>query len=436
MRKNQGITLIALIITIIVMLILVGVVVTVVIRSDLLGTAKIAGDKYKIAYEEEKNMSEVTINGEKYASIEDYIESTKPLPEEAGKRFAETKEYNDGTKTAWIPAGFTVSGGKSEATIDGGLVIYLIDKKEDDTPWTEEEIKAINWENEETIEELKTKYDQFVWIPISHTKINDMFICQAKEIPNDKCNITVQNGVATCITHNSTQMAGRLYAIDTGETYKEAITEIYTPNSGLREPDVVTGSDGRSFDASSIYLEKIAIATGDSANYTSADEFKKTLQTEYNEIVKSIYNAEGFWVGRYETSYTIDTKVGVIAGTNEGISNTNWYSMYGRQKAYSANKNLSGVKSSMILGACYDQVLEFVNTENYNVKQDENVGHTYSEFITMPYLTGGIEYSKSYSGTVAYNDFSKNIYDLEGNVLEFTTEANSSISRVGRGRQL
>ena len=36
MRKNQGITLIALIITIIVMLILVGVVVTVVIQSDLL----------------------------------------------------------------------------------------------------------------------------------------------------------------------------------------------------------------------------------------------------------------------------------------------------------------------------------------------------------------------------------------------------------------
>ena len=36
MRKNQGITLIALIITIIVMLILVGVVVTVAIQSDLL----------------------------------------------------------------------------------------------------------------------------------------------------------------------------------------------------------------------------------------------------------------------------------------------------------------------------------------------------------------------------------------------------------------
>ena len=107
-NKEKGITLIALIITIIVMLILVGVVVTVVIQSNLLGTAKIAGDKYKTAYEDESNMSEVTINGEKYASIEDYLEGKVKLPEGAGKRFSETKEYNDGTKTAWIPAGFTV----------------------------------------------------------------------------------------------------------------------------------------------------------------------------------------------------------------------------------------------------------------------------------------------------------------------------------------
>ena len=47
MRKNQGITLVALIIKIIIMLILVGVVVTVVIQSDLLGTSKNAGDEYE-----------------------------------------------------------------------------------------------------------------------------------------------------------------------------------------------------------------------------------------------------------------------------------------------------------------------------------------------------------------------------------------------------
>ena len=77
-NKEKGITLIALIITIIVMLILVGVVVTVVIQSNLLGTAKTAGDKYKTAYEDESNMSEVTINGKKYGSIEEYMEEINP----------------------------------------------------------------------------------------------------------------------------------------------------------------------------------------------------------------------------------------------------------------------------------------------------------------------------------------------------------------------
>ena len=79
MRKNQGITLIALIITIIVMLILVGVVVTVVIQSDLLGTAKNAGDEYKAAYEKESGISGVTINGKEYGSIEEYMEKINPI---------------------------------------------------------------------------------------------------------------------------------------------------------------------------------------------------------------------------------------------------------------------------------------------------------------------------------------------------------------------
>ena len=437
-KNKSGITLVALIITIVVMLILVAVSINILVNSNLIGHAEKTGDAYAGAIKNEENLGNdgITINGEKYASIEDYLEGKVKLPEiKAGEKATQASKY----ETAVIPAGFTVSGAGAEKTVDGGLVIYLIDKKEDGTSWTEEEIKAIDWSNEETVADLRTKYDQFVWIPISHTKINDMFICQAKADTSDKCNITVKNGVATCTTHNSIQMAGRLYAKNTGDKYKDAITETYTPNSGLREPDVVTGSNGKSHDADPTYLGNIATVTRDSTSYAGTDEFKKTLQTEYNEIVKSIYNAEGFWVGRYETSNMTqnpNTAVKVVAGTNTGINNVNWYYMYGQQKAYSVNKNLGGIKSSMILGACHDQVLEFVNTENYNVKQARNVGHTSSEFTTKPYLTGGIGYSENNSGTIACNDVSRNVYDLEGNVFEWTTESYSSDSRVVRGRLL
>lgn len=64
MKNQKGITLVALIITIIVMLILVAVSVAVLIDSDLLGTAKNAGEQYRTNMDAEENMSinDVKIN--------------------------------------------------------------------------------------------------------------------------------------------------------------------------------------------------------------------------------------------------------------------------------------------------------------------------------------------------------------------------------------
>ena len=81
MRKENGITLVALIITIVVMLILVAVSVNVIIKSNLIGTAEKTVDKYKTASEEESNMSQIEINGKKYDSIEDYLAGVESIPE-------------------------------------------------------------------------------------------------------------------------------------------------------------------------------------------------------------------------------------------------------------------------------------------------------------------------------------------------------------------
>ena len=79
MRKNQGITLIALIITIIVMLILVAVSVNILIKSNLIGTAEKTVNKYKTATEEEANGGTIEINGKKYNSIEGYMKEINPI---------------------------------------------------------------------------------------------------------------------------------------------------------------------------------------------------------------------------------------------------------------------------------------------------------------------------------------------------------------------
>ena len=440
MERNKGITLIALIITIIILLILVGVSINLAIKGDLFGSAQkaVSGTNDKTAQEQtrvDELMGELDKVEEQQRQQEE-LEKSKNLP---GTRVTEPTEYKEGNKTAVIPAGFTVSKAEGETTIDGGLVIYLINDK------TEEEIKKLTWTGTE-LENLKKTYDQFVWIPISHEQINNMFICQEKTTSNGSCNIVAENGVAKCTVHNSTQMAGRLYATSTGESYNNPKKEVYTANSGLREPDVVTGNstgDGTSYDGSSAYLGYMSTATGDNTSYASTAKFKETLQNEYNEIVALVYNAGGYYVGRYETSNLTTTKgtaINVVAGKNSKISHINWYYMYAQQKAYAANKGLGNkVKSSMMLGTCHDQMLEFVNVAGkYDVTKAGNVGHTSSKFTTKPYLTGGVGYNENYSGyeTEPYKDLSKNIYDLEGNVYEWTTEAVYTGSRVLRGRQL
>ena len=423
MERNKGITLIALIITIIILLILVGVSINLAIKGDLFGSAEkaVEGTNDKTA-QEQTRVDELM--GELGRVEEQQRQDNLP-----GTRVTEPTEYKEGNKTAVIPAGFTVSKAEGETTIDGGLVIYLINDK------TEEEIKKLTWTGTE-LENLKKTYDQFVWIPISHEQINNMFICQAKTTSNGSCNIVAENGTAKCTTHNSTQMAGRLYATSTGESYNNPKKEVYTANTGLREPDVVD-----SYDGTSAYLSNLTSILG--SEYDDKDKFKNILQTDYNEIVALIYNAKGYYVGRYETSNLTTTKgtaINVVAGTNFGISNINWYYMYAQQKAYAANKGLENkVKSSMMLGTCHDQMLEFVNVAGkYDVTKAGNVGHTSSKFTTKPYLTGGVGYNENYSGyeTEPYKDLSKNIYDLEGNVCEWTTEALDTSYRVYRGRLL
>ena len=421
MERNEGITLIALIITIIILLILVGVSINLAIKGNLFGSAEkaVSGTNDKTA-QEQTRVDELM--GELGRVEEQQRQDNLP-----GTRETENTKYVSNGKTAWIPAGFTVSKAEGETTIDGGLVIYLINDK------TDEEIKKLTWTGTE-LENLKKTYDQFVWIPISHEQINNMFICQAKTGSNGNCNITVENGVAKCTVHNSTQMAGRLYATQTGESYKKAYTEVYTANTGLREPDVVT-ENATYYDGSSTNLGYMSTVTGDNTSYISTAKFKETLQKDYNKIVALIYNAGGYYVGRYETSNITTTKgtaINVVAGTNSGMASINWYYMYAQQKAYAANKGLENnkVKSSMMLGTCHDQMLEFVNVAGkYDVTK---VGNALHNNDYGPWQTAGLDYTDK----TQYKDLSKNIYDLEGNVLEWTTEVfGTAGSRVVRGRR-
>ena len=396
-NRNKGITLVALIITIVVMLILVAVSVNVIIKSNLIGTAEKTVDKYKTASEEEANGGTIEINGKEYASIEDYIESTKPLPNiEAGVR----AETNSNYKGATIPKGFTVSGIKSEQTIEGGLVIY--DIPEGITP---------DWSNPDSV---KTKYNQFVWIPVE-VKSTD-----------------TENSIASFYRSEWTANAS------TGGERTTGLSTDYT------EPD----------------------STNDTTDKTG-------IVDQITELTKSIYKHGGFYIGRYEagsktprTSSSGVTEIGIKqdmypyiyvkwGDSMSSIGTTG--AVYLSNSLY--NTNEYGATSMLCTGACWDSMLDFIKDLNHSVTNSTTWGNyknsetfeitrgAYAVFNTSNYTLGsfnnvGSKYSKMKDTSILLTtgaterNCSKNIYDVAGNCWEWTTESVSSGYRVSRGRPL
>ena len=91
--------------------------------------------------------------------------------------------------------------------------------------------------------------------------------------------------------------------------------------------------------------------------------------------------------------------------------------MYKQQQNYASQKSLdiSTIQSAMIFGAAYDQAMIFANcaTKTTPAKAFSAV------------ITGNVE-----------TDCYKNIYDLCGNLLEWTTGAYITDSRLYMGRLL
>ena len=376
--EERGITLVALIIIIVVILILVAVSINILVNSNLIDHAEKTEKSYLGAIKNKENWEK--------------IESNIP----GGTKVDENKEYTikGETRTAVIPRGFTVSGIDSERTIEEGLVIYLI---------PDDELENVKWDGTE-----KTKYDQFVWIPVSNA--NKMFMCQAKTESDSGCDLKIEGNEVICQTHKtadatkSKNMAGRLYATGAGESFNSSLTtQTYNANSGLREPAKLSSTNSSFVD--------------------QEEEPNLDLQTEYNNAVKKVIESKGFWIGRYETtgmsSSNDDIAVNIVAGkgTSDGIGDVNWYRMYKQQQNYANKKNLdtSKIQSTMIFGAAYDQTMIFANCEKATTSAKD-----YSAVIT-----GNVE-----------TDCYKNIYDLCGNLREWTTEANNTYYRISRGRQL
>ena len=393
-NRNEGITLVALIITIVVMLILVAVSVNVVIKSNLIGTAEKTVDKYNKVAEEEGNSGVIEIDGKKYNSIEEYMAGKEKLPDiKAGERATENSNY----KGTVIPKGFTVSGISTEQSVDNGLVIY--DIPEGTTP---------DWTNPDSV---KTKYNQFVWIPVE-VKSTD-----------------TENSIASFYRSEWTANAS------TGGDRTAGLSTNYT------EPD----------------------STNDTADKTG-------IADQITELTKSIYKYGGFYIGRYEagtatprTSGSSQTAEFVVQHDKypyiyitwgKSMSDVSEGAVYLCNNLYSKTNANYGATSMLCSGVSWDSMLDFIKDSSHSVTDSATWGNYYNSETYKVYrgslysnsgwstanTTTGTEVTKNSSvllttGATERNS-SKNIYDVAGNCWERTTESDSSRYRVDRGRQL
>ena len=157
-------------------------------------------------------------------------------------------------------------------------------------------------------------------------------------------------------------------------------------------------------------------------------------QEEYNKMIKSVSQYGGFYVGRYEMSLNSETKnaeskYGATSANAKDTDTNQWYGLYNKAKTYAPENASQKVVSSMIWGSQYDAMLKWMKGNKINVTSssptDLSIGTT-SKNTTR--VTGGAN-----NGQTVSKDKLSNIYDLLGNIREWTQEAISTAYRISRG---
>ena len=377
-KEERGITLIALVITIIVLLILTGVSIAMLTGNNgILTQAKLAKEKTELTKEDEENKLE---KNNEY--INEQLGNAVP-----GKIVTETKKDNyvdsEGSK-ATIPEGFSVD--ENENIISKGLVVHGPDKANGDNG------------------------SEFVWVPVPD--INSMSQCS---IAGGSCNLQLVDGVLKCKIHDDNEdIVGKLYATELGEKFG-TVNTTYNANEGIREP---------------AYLKDTSNADG--STYNTIELTLAKMQEDYRNMATNVSKYGGFYVGRYETSLsdatassagtsgTVQSKPGVIPTSSENNATYRWYGLYSKQKEYAGKNGV--VESSMIWGSQYDAMLNWAkNGTDKDKITNISRGNNSSGSVTT---TGNSKY---------LNDNINNIRDLGGNLREWTLEAYDTNIRVPRG---
>ena len=305
-----------------------------------------------------------------------------------------------------VPNGYVGSSVAGENEIDTGYVIY-------------EGEEAVTDSN---VADAQKNRNQYVWVPVPDIS---------------KFYGTDANGKkwGKIYTFSSSTSSGYDEITGTQPYNWSESNGVMTISSktNYREPDVVAKYSSTGYDMDS-RLKTLGIGA------KTTHEFLNQLEKEFNNMVASVEKYGGFYIGRYETG-NINQDTPVIQKGNTNISSQTWYNMYKRCKNIrGANTN---VETGMIWGNQWDRTLMWlIETGSKTKEQIADDSTSWGNYYNATF-----EYVNSSGSTATKNENSStriptgsaeytkanNIYDLAGNVRDWTMEALSTYYRVYRG---
>ena len=267
--------------------------------------------------------------------------------------------------------------------------------------------------------------NEFVWIPVSDADLAEMY---STTDPDSAGDTTLSKS-----TLNEEATTTKIYSKIRG------ITGGAPGSTSFREPDILIDTDfGDASTSASRGINLIKSELGYKGdNATVLKNFAQDMVNEYRAIFESIKQYDGFYIGRYELTGTANEPTvqryqPVLTAETSG-ANT-WY---GLKDACSRVVNSKYAKSHMIYGNQWDEVMDWLvdtgDKESEEVNEDSSSWGNYSNYSGETVVEGyGEPQESGHSDAWSAN----NIYDLAGNYFDFTQEADTTSSRVIRGRCL
>ena len=182
----------------------------------------------------------------------------------------------------------------------------------------------------------------------------------------------------------------------------------------------------------------------DISNYTEPYENGyEEEDLEYNKMLESVLNNNGFYVSRYEAGTTATTARTSGSGITDGVVSRQGAYVYNyiswsenmtsdqggavqKAKEFARENGYETVTSTLIYGVQWDAIMQWIDS-GY-----KNEDGTLTSFVADS--TGKGNYENSVATTGSNAEYAvKNIYDLAGNVYEWTMESYNTNIRVYRG---